>query len=156
MTEEKKKSFLRIVWDIIVGIGILVAIPAAYAEFTGNQLPDILGTANNTECVLPNLEGVSEAIAIIQLKNMGLTPVKKYNYESGVKRGTVIAQYPTAESIVQNCRGEVVIEISSSLHSDYQNNNDTGTTTTGKFGLWSIVLTVFCSYIFMKILDVFS
>jgi len=163
MIEEQKKGFFYWLWRIIVGIGVLIAIPAGISEFTGIQLPDLLGNSNKTECVIPDLSGLSESIAIIQIKNLGLIPVKKNVFNKNIKKGMVISQYPLAENIIPKCQGKVVIEVSSSVERDEiieeistAKNYDSSSKDSGKLGIWSLLLTVFGFYLIFKFFDYFS
>lgn len=163
MSEEQKKGCFYWLWRIIVGIGVVIAIPAAFSEFTGILLPDLLGSSNKTECIMPDLTGLSESVAVIQIKNMGLTPVKKNIFDQDYKKGVVISQYPVPERIIPNCEGKVIIEVSSIIERDkiieeyptaenYGRSNDNN----GKFGFWSICLVIFAFYLIFKFLDYFT
>lgn len=162
---ENEKSFGGWIWKVIVILGGIIAIPAGIAEFTGaslsNYFPNIFSD-NTPDCVVPNITNISEAAAIIELKNLGLTPVKKSVFNKDYKVGIVISQYPLAERIMPKCKGQVMLEVSSSFQEDNRveeiptarNIDEAGKQERGIsfFGLISIL---FVLYFIYKIFDYF-
>lgn len=156
MSENEQKGCLQRFWKIIVGIGVILAILADFSGFTDIKLPDILKKDDVAKCIMPDLIGLSESIAILQIKNMGLTPIKKNTYNTNHKKGIVISQYPIAEKVMPKCKGEVIVEISSSIEKDKliekvpTPNSDKDS---DGFNFWELIVIILGLYFTFKVID---
>ncbi len=103
-------------WGFIKAIGILVAIPAGIAEFSGKNISKWIdktfGAAEQINCIAPNVIGKSENIAVLELKQLGFEITQKKVYNSNYNTGVVISQYPLPNEEIENCEGKFYLETS--------------------------------------------
>lgn len=104
-------------WNVIKALGLIIAIPAGIAEFSGknisNWIDNKLGSNNNKiNCLAPNLIGKSESVAILELKQSGFQITQKRVYNNGYQIGLVISQYPLPNEEIVRCEGKFYIEVS--------------------------------------------
>jgi len=63
-------------------------------------------------CVIPNFQGMDYVKAKASINNLGLKPIIQNIREEKIKIGTVISQFPPKETILKECSGEIILQVS--------------------------------------------
>ena len=133
MSSENEKTIGKSIWKFVAGVAVILGALGAFSEMTGNPIFSF----QSDDCIMPELKGVSEPIARIELKEICKAPIIKYIYNTDQIPGTILKQHPPFERFIKGCKTDVYLEIAAAENSSlpYKMENPTNNEKTNS-NLW--------------------
>lgn len=102
----KFSFFLTLVTFLLLSLACIIT---SFATPKATLTPSV---PVSVKCVIPDLVGIDQQIALKSLTSLGLSPIKKAEFNSDVPVDAVISTDPSAGTTLQKCQGEITLVIS--------------------------------------------